>query len=335
MLFLGYKKSGKHFDNEDIELLSTLSSQAAFAIENAQLLERMQKEEEVRGNLARYLSPEIVDRVVSDDMDVNLGGQRKVVSVLFSDIRGFTTISESWPPDQLVTILNEYMTDMVAVVFENKGSIDKFVGDAIVAVFGSLVEVDNHAQQAVQAALGMQQRLVDLNVKWQKEYGIDLGIGVGINTGEVFLGNIGSPDRMEFTVIGDAVNLAARLEGLTKYYGVGLIVSEYTRNNLTNMLCRKLDLVQVKGKKEAVAIYEPVCAESGADDTLREELLQYDKALAAYYEQDWDNADAIFNELQNQYPDRRIYSLYQQRVGDLRGAELSADWDGVFVHTEK
>ena len=146
----------------------------------------------------------------------------KQVSVLFSDIRGFTTISETWPPDQLVTILNEYMTEMVAVVFENKGSIDKFVGDAIVAVFGSLVEVENHARHAVNAALGMRRRLDDLNIEWQERYGVELSIGVGINTGEVFLGNIGSPERMEFTVIGDAVNVAARLEGLTKFYGVGL-----------------------------------------------------------------------------------------------------------------
>ena len=335
ILYVGNKKSGKFFRREDIDLLQTLAAHGATSIENVNLVEQMKKEEAVRGNLARYLSPEIVARVVSDDMEVNLGGQRKVVSVLFSDIRGFTTISETWPPDQLVTILNEYMTEMVAVVFENKGSIDKFVGDAIVAVFGSLVEVENHARNAVQAALGMQQRLVDLNKKWQQEYGIDLGIGVGINSGEVFLGNIGSPDRMEFTVIGDAVNLAARLEGLTKYYGVGLVVSEFTRQSLADMLCRKLDLVQVKGKKNAVAIYEPVCVAADADEALQGELASYDEALAAYYAQRWDEADAAFRLLQNQHPDRKVYRLYRERIMDLRDSGLPTNWNGVFVHTEK
>ena len=334
-LFIGGKRSGKFFNEQDIDLAKMLCTRGAVAIDNAQLVEQMKKEEEVRSNLARYLSPQIVDRVVSNDMQVNLGGQRKQVSVLFSDIRGFTTISEAWPPDQLVTILNVYMTEMVAVVFENKGSIDKFVGDAIVAVFGSLVEVENHARHAVNAALGMQRRLVDLNVEWQKQYGVELGIGIGINTGEVFLGNIGSPDRMEFTVIGDAVNLAARLEGLTKFYGVGLVVSEFTRQGLDNVLCRKLDLVRVKGKHEAVAIYEPVCLVTEEDNRLQSELAAYDEALSAYYQQQWDKADEAFRALAGQYPDKKLYTLYRDRIAGMRSTGLTADWDGVFVHTSK
>ena len=335
IFYLGDKKSGKLFRREDIDLMTTLATRGAVAMENANLVEQMKQEEEVRSNLARYLSPQIVERVVRNDMQVNLGGQRKEVSVLFSDIRGFTTISETWPPDQLVTILNEYMTEMVAVVFENKGSIDKFVGDAIVAVFGSLVEVENHARHAVNAALGMQRRLVDLNIEWQKQYGVELGIGIGINTGEVFLGNIGSPDRMEFTVIGDAVNLAARLEGLTKFYDVGLVVSEFTRKGLDDILCRKLDLVRVKGKHKAVAIYEPVCLVMDADDRLQSELSGYDGALSAYYQQQWDVADEAFRALASQYPDKKLYTLYRDRIAGLRRAGLPAEWDGVFVHTTK
>ncbi len=334
-LFLGDKMSGKFFTKQDVDLVRMLSARGAVAIDNAHLVEQMQKEEQVRSNLARYLSPQIVERVVSEDMQVNLGGQRKTVSVMFSDIRGFTTISETWPPDQLVTILNEYMTEMVAVVFENKGSIDKFVGDAIVAVFGSLVELENHAYCAVRAVLGMQRKLLDLNARWQQEYGVELQIGCGINTGEVFLGNIGSPDRMEFTVIGDAVNLAARLEGLTKFYGVGLVVSEFTREGLGDMLCRKLDLVRVKGKNKAVAIYEPVCDTAEADDALRTELASYEAALAAYYAQRWDQAVAMFSTLNSQYQERKLYRLYLERIQGLRSAGLSSDWDGVFVHTEK
>ena len=335
VLFLGNKKSGKFFNKQDIDLVKMLSARGAVAIDNAQLVEQMQKEEQVRSNLARYLSPQIVDRVVSEGVELDLGGQRKEVSVLFSDIRGFTTISETWPPDQLVTILNEYMTEMVAVVFENKGSIDKFVGDAIVAVFGSLVEVENHAQHAVEGALGMLQRLPELNRKWQQEYGVGLNIGAGINSGEVFLGNIGSPDRMEFTVIGDAVNLAARLEGLTKFYSVELVISEFTQRRLDDILCRKLDLVQVKGKNKAVAIYEPVCLGRDADDDLRAELATYEEALAAYYGQQWDKASGVFTALCSEYPDRKLYQLYLDRIRDLRNTGLPEDWDGVFVHTSK
>ncbi len=299
------------------------------------LVEKMHKEEQVRSNLARYLSPQIVDRVVSEGVELDLGGQRKEVSVLFSDIRGFTTISETWPPDQLVTILNQYMTEMVAVVFENKGSIDKFVGDAIVAVFGSLVEVENHAQHAVEGALGMLQRLPELNRKWQEEYGVGLNIGAGINSGEVFLGNIGSPDRMEFTVIGDAVNLAARLEGLTKFYSVELVISEFTYRKLEDILCRKLDLVRVKGKNKAVAIYEPVCLGRDAGNDLKAELASYEEALAAYYSQQWDKAAGAFNALCSEHPDRNLYQLYLDRIRDLRNTGLPEDWDGVFVHTSK
>jgi len=335
IFYLGNKKSGKMFRREDIDLMGSLTTRGAVAMENASLVEKMKQEEEVRSNLARYLSPQIVERVVSEGVELNLGGQRKEVSVMFSDIRGFTTLSETWPPDQLVTILNEYMTEMVAVIFKNKGSIDKFVGDAIVAVFGSLVEVDNHARHAVEGALNMLQRLPELNVKWQQEYGVGLRIGAGINTGEVFLGNIGSPDRMEFTVIGDAVNLAARLEGLTKFYGVELLVSEFTRQGLDDILCRKIDLVRVKGKHKAVAIYEPVCFVTDADDRLRSELAYYDQALAAYYQQQWDKAEEAFTALASRYPVNKLYPIYYERIAGLRNGDLPAEWDGVFVHTTK
>ena len=305
------------------------------ALENALKAQQLEDAAQVRTSLARYLSPQIVDRVVSDNLELNLGGQRKEVSIMFSDIRGFTAISETWPPERLVTILNEYMTEMVKEIFDTKGSVDKYIGDAIVAVYGSLIEIDNHAQAAVRGAMGMLNRLPELNVKWQEEYGVGLAIGAGINSGEVFLGNIGSPERMEFTVIGDAVNLASRLEGLTKYYRVGMVVGEATHASLDEILCRKLDLVQVKGKNEAVAIYEPVCELADATDAIKAELEHYNAALSTYYAQDFDRSESMFRDLQQQFPDKKLYQIYLDRIPGLRSADLGSDWNGHFIHTSK
>ena len=257
ILAVGHKKSGHFYTREDVELLQTLASHGAVAIENANLAEQMKKEETVRTNLSRYLSPQIVDRIVKHDVQVNLGGDRKIVTVLFSDIRNFTTITESRPPDQLVRILNEYFTEMAAIIFDQQGSLDKYIGDAIVAVFGSLVKIENPAGNTVAAAVTMMKRLPELNREWESRFGFSMSIGIGINTGEVFLGNIGSPERMEFTVIGDAVNVASRFSGLAK---PGQIL--VTRDTLgllgPDVATRALPPAQVKGKSDLLEVYEIV-----------------------------------------------------------------------------
>jgi len=257
VLALGYKKSGHFYTREDIDLLQTLTDEATVAIENARLCEQMRKEVTVRTNLARYLSPQIVDQIIEKDVRVNLGGDRKVVTVLFSDIRNFTSITETRPPDQLVQILNEYFTEMAGIIFENQGSLDKYIGDAIVAVFGSLIPLENSAAHAVTAAIEMMNRLPALNDRWMRDYGFTMHIGIGINTGEVFLGNIGSPERMEFTVIGDAVNVASRLSGVAKPGQI--LVASSTRKAFGEQLrCNALPPVQVKGKSEPLDVCEVV-----------------------------------------------------------------------------
>ncbi len=255
VLALGYKKSGHFYTREDIDLLTTLANQGAVAIENAKLAEQMKKEETVRTNLARYLSPQIVDQIIQKDVKVNLGGDRKAVTVLFSDIRNFTTITETRPPDQLVQILNEYFTEMAGIIFENQGSLDKYIGDAIVAVFGSLIPLENTAYHAVTAAIQMMKRLPMLNEKWMKEYGFTMAIGIGINTGEVFLGNIGSPERMEFTVIGDTVNVASRFSGLAKP-GQILITREALSCLRPDIRYKELPPTEVKGKTGKLEVFE-------------------------------------------------------------------------------
>jgi adenylate cyclase len=254
-LALGYKKSGHFYTREDIDLLNTLANSGAVAIENARLAEQMKKEETVRTNLARYLSPQIVDQIIKKDVQVNLGGDRKVVTVLFSDIRNFTSITETRQPDQLVLILNEYFTEMAKIIFENQGSLDKYIGDAIVAVFGSLIPLDNSAKNAVQAAIQMMKHMPVLNEKWMKEYGFSMDIGIGINTGEVFLGNIGSPERMEFTVIGDTVNVASRFSGLAQ--PTQILITRETLSFLGNdVRYNELPAAAVKGKAEKLKVFE-------------------------------------------------------------------------------
>jgi len=253
---LGEKILGEEYTADDQELLFTLTKQGAVALENAVLVEQMKREEIVRTNLSRYLSPQIVEQVISNDLDVNLGGARNVVTALFSDIRGFTSISEAQPPDRLVRILNEYFTAMANCVFENQGTIDKYIGDAVMATFGGLVPLENSARSAVNAALRMMEILPELNERWQRDYdGFTVQIGVGITTGEVFLGNIGSPERMEYTVIGDTVNVASRFSGLA---GAGqVIVGRETLDALgVEFRYRALPPAIVKGKSGKIEIFE-------------------------------------------------------------------------------
>ncbi len=254
---LGEKKSGKFYNREDINLLRTLASQGAVAIENARLAEQMKNEELVRANLARYLSPQIVDQIIKNDVQINLGGDRKEVTILFSDIRNFTSISESMEADKLVQFLNEYFTEMARIIFENQGSLDKYIGDAIVAVFGSLIPLENPAEAAVKASVEMMREMVRLNEKWKSQYGFNMEMGIGVNTGEVFLGNIGSPERMEFTVIGDTVNTASRFSGLAK--GRQILATRSARDRLGSKFeLRQLSSTRVKGKAEEVEVFEVV-----------------------------------------------------------------------------
>ncbi|HLG19601.1 MAG TPA: adenylate/guanylate cyclase domain-containing protein, partial [Bdellovibrionota bacterium] len=257
VLALGRKKSGHFYSREDIDLLDTMADQAAVAVENAKLAEQMKKEEGVRANLSRYLSPQIVDQIVKHNVEVNLGGDKKVVTVLFSDIRNFTTITESRKPDELVHQLNEYFTEMAGIIFEHGGSLDKYIGDAIVAVFGSLIELDNSARHAAQAALKMMQRLPALNERWLQKYGLKMEFGIGLSTGEVFLGNIGSPERMEFTVIGDTVNVASRFSGLAKP-GQILMTREVVDALGPDVTFNALPLAEVKGKSEKLEVFDLV-----------------------------------------------------------------------------
>jgi adenylate cyclase len=230
---------------------------AAFAGVAYHYLVEDREKRKVKRLFSRYVSKDVCEQLMADPSRARLGGSRRTMSVLFSDIRGFTTFSEKGEPEAIVAQLNEYFTRMVAVVFDHRGTLDKFVGDAVMALFGAPLDDEDHAEHAVQAALVMQEELARLNERWAAEGRPTLEIGIGINSGEMVAGNIGSDTIMSYTVIGDAVNLAARLESLNKQYGTRLIVSEATRSSLKGRYhMRALGEVVVKGKTQPVAVYE-------------------------------------------------------------------------------
>ena len=302
----------------------------------AQYLTEARSRRQLKSVFGQYVPPEIVEEMSRNpDEDFSVEGESRELSVLFCDIRSFTTISESLAADELKKLLNYFFTPMTKIIFEQRGTIDKYVGDMIMAFWGAPIHDPEHRQQAVDAALAMLDQLEDMQTELSERNWPAINIGIGINTGMMNVGDMGSEYRRAYTVIGDAVNLGSRLEGLTKYYGVRLIVSETTAEGLGSMLLRCLDRVKVKGKNEPVIIYEPVCRSSDASNECQAELDTWEEALAAYYEQRWDDAETILTGLHDAHPGTRLYSLYLERIQGLRGAELPDDWDGVFVHTSK
>ncbi|HJT23315.1 MAG TPA: adenylate/guanylate cyclase domain-containing protein, partial [bacterium] len=222
------------FNEEDMYFLSAFANQAAVAIANAKLFDDVRREERLRTSLQRYLSPNIVDEMVQKTGSLPLGGEKKKVSILFCDIRGFTTLTEKEPVETIVGLLNEYFSAMSEVIFANKGTLDKFIGDAIMAIYGAPIELKDGSFQAVKTALEMRDKLVKLNEKWKSEKKPQIQVGYGINTGEAIVGNIGSELRMEYTAIGDMVNTASRVEGETE--GGQILITEETFRELGNQV---------------------------------------------------------------------------------------------------
>jgi adenylate cyclase len=211
LIYLDNLGATHSFGEEDLEFLSAFSGMAAVAIENSQLIERVRREAVVLSNFQRYFGPDLARQIAGQEGAVQLGGAKRRVVILFSDIRGFTSLSEPMSPDEIATLLTEYFTEMVEVVFEHGGTLDKFIGDALMALWGAPIARLDDADRAVEAAIAMQQRLARLNLEWQRRGRRPLAVGIGLDAGEVFAGNIGSERRLEYTVLGDAVNTAARL----------------------------------------------------------------------------------------------------------------------------
>lgn len=242
------------FSDDDLDFLIAFSGLAAVAIENSSLTDRLKREAVVLSNFQRYFAPNLAEQILSQEGEVQLGGTKRPVVVFFSDIRGFTPMSERMAPDDIARLLTEYFTEMVEIVFKHSGTLDKFMGDAIMALWGAPIAHEDDADRAMQAALEMQQVLAELNAKWEGDGRQRINIGIGINFGEVFAGNIGSQQRLEYTVIGDAVNVASRL--CSKAGPGDILVSEPFKAVLKSPPSfEALEAIELKGKAQAVPVY--------------------------------------------------------------------------------
>ncbi len=290
---------------------------------------------QITGLFGQYVPPELVDEMSRDPEKFTMEGESREMTVLFSDVRGFTTISEGLKPKDLSRLMNEYMTPMTRIIHKHRGTIDKYIGDAIMAFWGAPLADEDHARHAVLAAMEMQATLAELRPQFIAKGWPEIRIGVGINTGVMSVGNMGSQFRMAYTVMGDAVNLGSRLEGITKQYGVGIIVGEHTRDKVTGVVFRELDRVRVKGKDEPVAIFEPLGLAEELDKKVLDELDSFEEALGYYRKSRWDEAETLLRELAQQSPDCALYQLYLERVAYFRANPPGEDWDGVFVFKTK
>jgi len=284
----------------------------------------------------QYVPPELVDRMAADPAKYNMEPRSAELTILFADVRGFTGISEALKPDELREYINEYLTDMSTIIRSRyRGTLDKYIGDAVMAFWGAPVEDPQHARNAVLAALDMQKDCAVLNAKFAARGWPALRIGVGVNSGTVRVGDMGSRVRRAYTAMGDAVNVASRVEGRTKSYAVGVLAGEATRQRVTDVVFREVDRIKVMGKDEAVTVYEPLGLESDLGESARRELELWNSTLRAYRTRQWDDAETGLGSLARMNPTCGLYRVYAAIVADKRRNPPPPEWDGVTAFDEK
>lgn len=296
------------------------------------ILRYMQEESEkkfIRSAFNKYVSPDMIDQMIQDPSKLKIGGEKKELSILFSDIRGFTELSERVDVKALTQFLNEYLGAMTDILQSNSGTLDKYIGDAVMGFWGAPLDSKEHARLAVKTAVEMMQKLEELNAEFQKKYGLTIDIGIGINTGPVSVGNFGSSKVFSFTVIGDNVNLASRLEGINKYYGTHIIISDttYDQLNPNEFLTREVDTVKVKGKHKPVKIYE-VFPDNASHAALKSALPSFEQGLKQYYSRQWDKAVITLEKvLKTREKDKPSLELIE-RCKYYSSNPPAQDWDG-------
>lgn len=291
---------------------------------------------EIKAMFGQYVPPAHVEQMLAHPESVSLDGESREMSVLFSDIRSFTTISEGLNAQSLKQMLNRFFTPVTQVIFDNNGTIDKYVGDMVMAFWNAPLHDEKHAHNAITAALSMQRATEQLKPAFTEMGLPEVNIGIGINTGYMNVGDMGSEFRRAYTVLGDAVNLGSRLESITKFYGVKILVGETTHAQAPEFLYRLVDRIIVKGKTEPITVYEPVGLLSEASESRRQRVDRYNEAIGYYFARQWDVAEEILRELAVQDPERKLYRVYLERIAELRQhPELTMSWSGVYEHKSK
>ncbi len=279
-----------------------------------------------------YLSHQVIDEILKDPEKLRLGGQRRRMSVLFSDVAGFTSIAESLTPEQLTELLNFYLSEMTQIIFTHGGTVDKYIGDAIVAFWNAPLDQPDHAKRVCLAALDCRKHLQELQEQIGKMCGHKLLARIGVNTGPMVVGNMGSRDRFDYSVLGDSVNLGARLEGACKQYGIFILAGEQTRREAEQFVeAREVDLIRVVGKREPVRIYQLLARKGQLSSQRRKELAQFQKGLGLYRERKWSTAVGIFQTLQKD----PVAQVYLKRCQEYQVSPPPDDWDGVWELTKK
>jgi adenylate cyclase len=276
-----------------------------------------------------YVPPELVDEMVKDPDSYSMKAANKELTVMFCDMRGFTKLSEKMEPTQLQELLNEVFNRLTDIIRRNKGTIDKYMGDCVMAFWGAPVDIPNHAHMAVKTAMEMANAVRAINEEHRAKGIPEIGVGIGLNTGTMCVGDMGSDVRRSYTVIGDSVNLGSRLEGLSKAYGVDIVVSETTRKLAADFVWQELDRVRVKGKEQAVSIYCPVAPADAPEKAAHDELKTWSAFLKAYRAQDWDPCDLAMLNLQRMNAKKYLYELYSERVASMRLLPFDPGWDGA------
>ncbi|NWH04916.1 CHASE2 domain-containing protein [Desulfobacter latus] len=307
---------------------------AVFTIIN--LVKEARRHQWIKTSFSKYLSREVIDILVKNPDQLSLGGNEKELTVLMADIRDFTTISEKLSPKELTLVLNHYLGVLTDVILEQGGTLDKYMGDAVMAFFGAPIATLRDPVKACKAAITMCEKIHDKRIEWERNGLPSLHIGVGLNTGTMVVGNLGSAKRFDYSVIGDHVNLASRLEGLSKIYGVKIIISEYTKVHLedSTLVTRELDQVRVKGRKAAVRIFELLGNDyfTAGSYTFIE---TFEEGLTAYRKREFPEALKHFEKTLTLKPADKPSLLFQERCRTLSAAPPAADWDGTWNFTQK
>ena len=291
---------------------------------------------QIQARFGQYVPPELVEEMAQNPAEFSMNPESREMTVLFTDVRGFTTISEGLEPKELSDLMNEFLTSLTEVIYRNRGTIDKYMGDAIMGFWGAPKREPDHARLAIRAALEMHQKIAELQPRFWAKNWPEIRIGVGLNSGRMSVGNMGSRIRVAYTVMGDAVNLASRLEGLTKDYGAPIIVGEATRDLAQHdFVFREIDRVRVKGKLEPVAIYQPLGVTGEVAKPVLDELRLFNQAVKLYRAQEWDMAELQLFNLLKLSPDSMLYQLYLEHIRIFRSSPPGRNWDGAFTFEHK